>query len=53
MFEKVPNPVHSGAVVKPMRKSIYLMRGPEEVHNRILYGEFAIQVPAIRQVFPF
>jgi len=43
MFEKVPQ--YPGHIRPPkMTKDIELMRGPELVHNRLIYGKYGIQV---------
>ena len=44
MFEKVPQPYSPAGKVPTMRKMKYLMRGPEQIHNTLLYGDFGIQV---------
>ena len=50
MFEKVPQPFSSGGKVATMRKMKYLMRGPEQVHNTLLYGDCGIQVSRVTGV---
>ncbi|KAH3890241.1 39S ribosomal protein L16, mitochondrial-like [Dreissena polymorpha] len=43
LLPKQPEPLNSHFPFPKMQKKLYLMRGPEPVHNDIIYGEFAIQ----------
>ena len=44
VVQKQPEPFNHLKPFPKMAKEIKLMRGPEEVHNKIIYGEYGIQV---------
>ncbi|XP_053384436.1 39S ribosomal protein L16, mitochondrial-like [Mercenaria mercenaria] len=46
MMEKIPEPLSATRAHYKMSKRLELMRGPEQTHNRIIYGEYGIQALA-------
>ena len=44
LYDKVPQPLTASAKIAKQTKRLELMRGPELVHNTLVYGDYGIQV---------